>query len=350
MLDQYKKAIEIAQMGLWSWNPVTNEVNWSDEKFVLFGYRPREFEINIETAFKTVHPEDIEFISEFLEKNLTQENCFEYSYRGIKKDGELIYIWTRVQVDRDESGHPMMVHGISQDRTKQNEIETKVRWLNENLEGRITESDEKLLRQNDQNEFLVKEMHHRVKNNLQVISSILNLQKSHIKDKEAENALDLCVKRIKSMAIIHDSLYRHENLSQIGLEKYVNELINVHRTDKEIEFSIHIDNKELGLDLMVPIGLILNELIANSCLHAFSDVKNAVITIKIKFRKGIILFYKDNGSGINKDDLNEKPSFGMEMIKTLCEGLEGEYTITSSPNEGFLFKLIVPEDELAVQD
>lgn len=350
MLDQYRKAIEIAQMGLWNWNPVTNEVTWSDEKFALFGYDPQEFEVNMETAFKTVHPDDITHIGKVLDANLPSEDYFEYSYRGVKKQGDIIHVWVRVQVDRNENGEPIMIHGISQDRTRQIGLENEVRELNRNLEGKVAERTEELVKKNDQNEFLVKEMHHRVKNNLQVISSILNLQKNHISDDETKDALDLCVKRIKSMAIIHDSLYKYENLSQIRLEKYVNELINVHKADKDVDFVLNVDDRELGLDIMVPIGLILNELIANSCLHAFNESDNAAISIDIDFKNDFYLSYIDNGSGINKDDLNGKPSFGMEMIKTLCNGLEGEYTITSSPNEGFLFKLIVPKHELAVQD
>ncbi|MFZ9029436.1 MAG: sensor histidine kinase [Crocinitomicaceae bacterium] len=349
MLDQYRRAVDIAQMGIWSWNPVSNKVEWSDEEFTLFGYVPQEFEVNKESAFKTVHPDDIEHIGKVLDANLSSENYFEYAYRGVKKQGDIIHVWVRVKVDRDEKGEPVMVHGVSQDRTRQNNIENEVRWLNRDLEGEVAKRKGELVKKNDQNEFLIKEMHHRVKNNLQVISSILNLQRSHIDDEAAKSALDLCVKRIKSMAIIHDSLYRYENLSQIRLQKYVQELIYVHPTDKNIKFHIDVQDEELGLDLMVPIGLILNELIANSCLHAFDNSADPAISIKILFDKDLFISYSDNGSGINTDELNGRPSFGMEMIKTLCNGIEGKYAIASSPNDGFLFKLIVPEHELVAQ-
>lgn len=339
MLDQYRKAIEIAQMGLWNWNPVTNEVNWSDEKFALFGFDPQEFEVNMETAFKTVFPEDVAHIGAVLEANLPSENFFEYSYRGIKKQGDIIYVWVRVQVDRNEKGEPVMIHGISQDRTTQVKLENEVRELNRNLENKVLERTADLSKKSQQNEFLVKEMHHRVKNNLQVISSILNLQKTHLKDPETVDAIELCVRRIKSMAIIHDSLYKFENLSKIHLQTYLDELIEVYKNDKPIEFKLDVENKELGLDVMVPIGLVLNELIANSFLHAFEDRSSGKISIDLKFDDQLHLNYKDDGNGIDQFKNNSKPSFGMEMIKTLCQGMEGEYSIESSPGHGFEFSL-----------
>jgi two-component sensor histidine kinase len=304
----------------------------------------------METAFRTVHPEDIASIGQVIDANLPSEDFFEYTYRGVKKQGDIIHVWVRVQVDRNEHGEPIMIHGISQDRTNQIKLEKQVRELNRYLESKVAERTEELVKKNDQNEFLVREMHHRVKNNLQVISSILNLQKNHISDDDTKKALSLCVKRIKSMAIIHDSLYKYENLSQIRLEKYVTELISVHRIDKDVQFEMNVQDRELGLDLMVPIGLVLNELIANSCLHAFNDIDDALISIDIKFDGDFFLSYNDNGRGVHRDSLNGKPSFGMEMIKTLCNGLEGDYTMTSLPNEGFQFKLVVPAKELMLQD
>lgn len=348
MLEQYRKAIEIAQMGLWNWNPITNEVNWSDEKFALFGYDPQEFELNMETAFKTVFPDDVAHIGKVLDANLPSEDYFEYSYRGVKKQGDIIHVWVRVQVDRDEEGNPIMIHGISQDRTAQLKLEGEVRELNKNLEKKVAQRTSELALKNEQNEFLVREMHHRVKNNLQVISSILNLQKTHIKDESSLEALELCVKRIKSMAIIHDSLYKYENLSQIRLQKYLKELIKVYNTENNIQFELEIADRELGLDLMVPVGLILNELIANSSLHAFNNVNKGKISININFNDAIQLSYKDNGEGFNPLKSSLKPSFGIEMIKTLSDGLEGEYSINSSPGKGFEFNLSAPMADVAV--
>lgn len=338
MLDQYKKAVKIAQMGLWEWDIVTNEVMWSDEKFILFGYEPNEFPLNMETAFNTVHPDDIAHIGKALDDNLPTEHYFEYCYRGVKKSGDIIHVWVRVQVERNSKGEPIKVYGISQDRTKQIHLEDEVRELNKNLEFKVKKRTDELEKKNDQNELLVKEMHHRVKNNLQVVSSILNLQKRHIKDDDTVEALSLCVKRIKSMAIIHDSLYSSDDHSKIQLDKYINNLVDVYKTETPVTFNLNIEEAVLGLDNMVPIALIINELVANSCNHAFKDMENGKISIDLKIDNKFHLIYQDNGKGIDVHKKNERPSFGMEMIKTLCEGMESEYSVESKSGEGFKFE------------
>lgn len=338
MLDQYKKAVKIAQMGLWDWDIITNVVNWSDEKFILFGYDPQEFPLTMESAFKTVHPEDVEHIGKELDANLPTEHYFEYSYRGIKKNGEIIHVWVRVQVERNEKGEPIKVYGISQDRTKQIKLKEEIKILNKSLESKVQQRTEELEKKIDQNELLVKEMHHRVKNNLQIISSILNLQKRHIDDESTVEALNLCVKRIKSMAIIHDSLYSSVDHTEIRLDKYINDLVELYKTETPVQFNLNIDDTSLGLDNMVPIALVINELVANSCSHAFTNMESGEISIDLTFDGHCHLIYEDNGKGLDNSEKKDRPSFGMEMIKTLCEGMEGNFHIQSSPGEGFRFE------------
>lgn len=329
MLEQYRKATRLALMGLWDWDIPTNEVNWSDEKFILFGYEPQEFELTLESAFKTVHPDDVQLISDALDANLPTKEYFDYSYRGIKKNGDIIHVWVRVNVVRNEAGEPVKVYGISQDRTAQVEMENQIRTLNKELRKNLQ------LKSSD-NELLVKEMHHRVKNNLQVISSILNLQKIHVDDEKAKEILDLCVKRIKSMAIIHDSLYSNSNHSNIVPEKYIQNLVELYKSDK-VNFHIDVNSPTIGLDVMVPVALIVNELIANSCNHAFKEEEKGDIFIDLKNSDKFILNYRDTGIGMNMNQEKTKSSFGLEMIETLCKGMEGEYELSSHPGEGMEF-------------
>jgi PAS domain S-box-containing protein len=221
MIQEYKKALGLAKMALWNWEVASNETFWCDEKFELFGYEPNEFELTMENAFKTVHPDDVKSVFKVLEDNLPANDFFEYEYRGIKKDGTVMDMWVRVSVDRDEKGVPVKVNGISQDITQRKSLENKIQLLNENLESKVIERTKSLEKKNDENVLLVKEMHHRVKNNLQIISSILSLQQRFVDDETASSILIESTKRIKSIALIHDSLYKQDNLSEIDVKKYI---------------------------------------------------------------------------------------------------------------------------------
>lgn len=331
--------MKIARMGLWEWDVKTNETKWGDEKFILFGYEPREFELTFENAFKTVYPDDKDYIFKTLEENLPISDYFDYEYRGIKKDGSIMDVWVRVNVERDEEGNPVTVYGISQDITNRKKMESEIRELNESLEAKVNERTAQLEKKVDENVLLIKEMHHRVKNNMQVISSMLNMQKQYIDDKMASDTLSQCIKRIKSMAIIHDSLYTSDNLTEIELSEYVNKLVEMN-TEEEIDCTLSVPKMNLSISKMVPIGLIVNELISNSLKHAFKESNEPPrIELKIVGTPKFHINYSDNGNGFESNSDKERASFGMELIETLCEDLEADYSITSVIGEGMNFSM-----------
>ncbi|MFT5600535.1 MAG: two-component sensor histidine kinase [Flavobacteriales bacterium] len=345
MIQQYKKALELAQIALWNWEVATNVTCWFDEKFQLFGYEPNEFEVTMENAFKTVHPDDVQAIFKTLEENLPINDFFEYEYRGIKKDKSIINVWVRVNVERNEKGEPFKVHGISQNITQRKNLENKIHLLNENLESTVVKRTKLLEKKNDENVLLVKEMHHRVKNNLQIISSILNLQQRFVKDETAKKILSESTKRIKSIALIHDSLYKQDNLIGIDVKKYIENLFSLHFSeDDNIKTNIICSNFQLPINKMVPLGIILNELISNSIKHGFSydqsanDQKvNGEISISLSNENEFKLQYSDNGKGFDPDEINKSGSFGLDLIDTLTEDLEAQIKYESAPEEGMTF-------------
>jgi len=347
MVQQYKKALQLAQMALWNWEVATNKTFWSDEKFQLFGYEPNEFELTMENAFKTVHPNDIQHIFKILEENLPINDFFDYEYRGLKKDGTIMNMWVRVSVDRDEKGGPLKVHGISQDITERKTLTNKIKLLNENLESKVIERTKLLEKKNDENVLLIKEMHHRVKNNLQVISSILNLQLRFVDDETAENILFESIKRIKSIALIHDSLYKQDNLSEIDVKNYIENLFSLHFSDNEnIKTKISCSRFHLPINKMVPLGIILNELISNSIKHGFDGVpainnqkENGKISVSLSKEKEFNLQYSDNGKGFDYESINKTCSFGLDLIDTLTEDLDAQMKYESVPGDGMTFHL-----------
>lgn len=187
-------------------------------------------------------------------------------------------------------------------------------------------------------EILLKEIHHRVKNNLQVISSILNLQSSFVYDPKTLSILQESRNRIRSMAIIHENLYRTTNFSSIDFAGYIKNLvINLsalyQREDYKIDIVYDLQQVEISLDQAVPSGLIMNELITNSLKYAFIErqVKKNQLTISMKEKEGIIyLRVKDNGIGLPANfEIGKTDTLGLQLVATLIEQLDAslEYKI-----------------------
>lgn len=203
---------------------------------------------------------------------------------------------------------------------------------NENLETK----NATISAQDEEKTILVKEIHHRVKNNLQIISSLLRLQGNDIENEELKKHFDEATNRIVVMSMIHQRLYDGKELSKIQLVQYLTELTNdlerIYAHQNPIKFSIQSNLSNIGLKSIVPIGLIFNELISNSLKYAFKETENATITIDIKEldNKSIQIIYTDNGIWIG--DKNAKNGFGLELIDLLTEQLDGVVNLTITKN------------------
>ncbi len=187
-------------------------------------------------------------------------------------------------------------------------------------------------------EVLLREIHHRVKNNMAVIISLLGLQSTYISDEGVRNALEDSRSRIKSMALIHEALYRSESLAKISLKEYAANLVNtliktVEGICGSIQTSIESEDIHLTIDQAVPFGLVLNELITNALKYAFPDCKKGEIKIKavINPNKEIELTVRDNGVGMPANfDYQHADSLGMKIISLLVEHqLEGGWSMVN---------------------
>ena len=210
------------------------------------------------------------------------------------------------------------------------------------LKTQYAEKIEKSLREK---EVLLKEIHHRVKNNMQVISSLLRLQSRHVKDKEALELFNESRNRIYSMALIHESLYQAKDLTRIDFAGYVRRLTrDLFRTysvgPNEIKLKMEIKDVFLNVNTGIPCGLIINELVTNSLKHAFPDGKNGEIQVGLyKRKKGeFTLNVRDNGTGFPEDfDFQNTESLGMQIVISLVEQLDG--TIELDKGEGTSFTI-----------
>lgn len=175
---------------------------------------------------------------------------------------------------------------------------------------------------------LLKEIHHRVKNNLQVVSSLLSIQTKNTRSKSAINALEEGKSRVKAMALIHQKLYQNEDLSVIKMQEYIESLsasIQSVYKKRGFKITIHIEaqSAELDVDRAIPIGLILNELISNSFKYGFEGEKTGNIYIQLKEENGHFLFdYKDDGIGLPEGfDVESSGSMGLNLIRRLANQL-----------------------------
>lgn len=201
-------------------------------------------------------------------------------------------------------------------------------------------------------EALLMEIHHRVKNNMQIISSLLSLQSRYIRDKEASGIFKESQNRVKSMAMIHEKLYMSEGLARIDFEEYiknlVNDLFNSYGTENRVKFDINADKLFLNMDTAIPCGLIINELVTNSLKYAFPPVshnKENLIYIELHQNNGtILLTVGDNGIGLPEDiDLENTETLGIRLVKLLVDQLDGTMEINS--NRGAEFRITFKQIE-----
>ncbi len=188
-----------------------------------------------------------------------------------------------------------------------------------------------LQQQNQEKEFLLKEIHHRVKNNLEIVSSLLALQSAQVNDPNVIEAMQESQNRVHSMSMIHQRLYQGKNLASIEMKDY---FINLSRhvldsfgAEERISVEYALEKMELDVDTAVPLGLIVNELLTNALKYAFPDNRKGKIKIALKQTGNqniIALEVADDGIGQNQDEVNKGTGFGTQLIKLLTHQLDGK--------------------------
>jgi PAS domain S-box-containing protein len=209
-------------------------------------------------------------------------------------------------------------------------------------------ADEQLIKSLKEKEVLLQEIHHRVKNNMQIISSLLNLQTQYVDD-EAVDVLKESQNRVKSMSIIHEKLYRSNDFTRINIADYINSLVNglFHSyaiKDDQVTLNFDIDDIKLNIETAVPCGLIISELVSNSLKYAFPDGKGEIrISLKEVYDQ-IELIISDNGIGLPDDlDIAKNDSLGLKLVNSLTNQIDGQIELDRS--QGTTYRIIFKELE-----
>jgi PAS domain S-box-containing protein len=279
--------------------------------------------------------------------------------------GEEVAPYEMMITDHGGTSHAVLVNGaqvqyegapaslnVLTDITIIKEAEKVIRRANEDLERRVAERTESLSRTNVQLEQEIKarsaaeqEIHHRVKNNLQIIASMLNLQSRTIKDKNVLDAIKDSQSRVRAMALVHERIYRSCNIGEIDLRDYLQYLVqqlimfhNIPHTKVAITFTMEPITADI--DTIVPIGLIINEMVSNSLKHAFPGERKGRIMIEGSNPSPELLrfTYRDDGVGIPNDvDWKNPTSLGLRLITSLVEQCSGEITMERDSGTVFVF-------------
>jgi len=215
---------------------------------------------------------------------------------------------------------------------------------------RVSNTQKQIIqKKNKENELLLGEIHHRVKNNLQVISSLLSLQERNITDKTAKAAILDGKERVQSMGLIHKMLYQQNNFSGINMSEYIEKLIaglldSFGKNSDDFELNYDIKKINLDVDTAIPLGLIINELVVNALKHAYAVTKDPRININLQeINSQLVLQVEDNGKG-EVADIQSSQSFGMKLVNSLSRQLSG--TIELVQQDGLRFKIAINDYKL----
>jgi two-component sensor histidine kinase len=252
-----------------------------------------------------------------------------------KKDGSTYWAETTISLIRDASGSPFGFVGMARDITERRKAE------------------EKILASLHEKEVLLREIHHRVKNNLQIIASLLYLQSITITDTFTTEILRESRSRVRSMALIHEKLYRSEDLAHVPFATYIESLIDSLRdaygiNNGSVSIAVSIDPPDLSLSIEtgIPCGLIINELVTNAIKHAFHGGKSGIISIAMRQTGpgSYTLVIADNGPGFPKDvDFKNTTSLGLQLVNNLVAQLDGDIALDSTDGASFTIQFSAAE-------
>lgn len=216
-----------------------------------------------------------------------------------------------------------------------------------NINLRLMKQNELVNSQNKEKEVMLREIHHRVKNNLQVITGLLKMQSLELKGDEGHKAFEEAISRVKSMALIHEKIYKSDTLVNFDLKNYLEsltkEILETYSVERKINLNVYSEKKNIGQKGIVPLSILFNELISNSIKHGLKNTEHGEISVNLKKINNdyFQLDYSDNGQWIKPNH----SSFGLELISSMTKQLEGssEFSIDETGTH-YSFKLKIIEE------
>ncbi len=273
------------------------------------------------------------------------------SIASVKSDEAMSAMLTRYETQKKEATIAVQKKQISQQK--------EIQWLGAGvvllLAGLLifsfisyrnrSKRNRLLAAKNAENELLLKEIHHRVKNNLEVVSSLLELQSAQIDDQDTKDAMQESQNRVQSIAIVHQKLYQGKNLGAIEMKDYFlnlsESILDSFAAEDKVHIELAMEKLELDIDTAVPLGLIVNELLTNTLKYAFPAGGNGNVFIKLEKKTGNVLHLEVSDNGIGKSGIVKGSGFGTQLITLLTAQLDGKMTeqVQGGTRAFFEFKL-----------
>lgn len=280
-----------------------------------------------------VHAEDFQAAMQTYLDAFVARRRFAMHYRLRRHDGEYRWIYDQGAPRFDADGSFAGFIGSCVDVTDQRNAQESLKQLNELLEGQVRERTA-IARER---EVLLREVHHRVKNDLQLISSMLSMQARQLADPDSVAALEECQSRVQTVAWIHEHMYRSESLARMSFSANIRTLASgVFRVAGVAPGSIELevnteDDIALGVECAIPCGLIVNELVTNSLKHAFPNGRHGKVSVNVKRlpEQRLSLEVEDNGVGFPRPRAeNGEQSLGWRLVEAFAEQLQAEVSVT----------------------
>ncbi len=306
-----ERAQEVGHFGSWELDLEKNELLWSEENYRIFGL-PSGTELTYETFLGCVHPDDRDYVDREW-KAACKGKPYDIEHRMLV-DGKVKWVREKAELDFNQDGECCSGIGFTHDITNRKLAEAQV----------VSSLREK--------EVLLREIHHRVKNNMQVIVSLLRMHSRRIDDSRLELIFRDCQDRVNAMSLIHETLYQSNDLAQIDFDPYLNKLgrnlAQVHgASEKGIVMVVRPTKVALGMDQSVAVGMLVCELITNAFKHAFPDGNRGTVSVELSnvANEVVELIVCDDGMGLPPEiDIRNSPSLGLSLLYiTVTEQLGG---------------------------
>ena len=321
-------------MGFWEWNIQADTSTYSSNLEQLYGIAPNTYDGSYKSFLKLVHPEDQDSIQQAIQNCFATGNDYNVEFRILMSDGSIRWMEGKGQIFYDEMGKPLRMTGIDLDISERKQAETEIK---ESLREK---------------EVLLQEIHHRVKNNLQVISSLLDLQSQRFTDQAALEVFQESQNRIKLMALVHETLYKYKDFVRLNFSEFVKTLTDYlfrayQKEASDITLELNLDQVRLKLDKAIPCGLIISELISNSLKYAFLNQSQGKISLSLTYddKNYLNLIVQDNGVGFPVNwESGKGKSLGLQLVNILTNQLEGTLELNHQVGTEFRISFLELDD------